>query len=90
MDRTWLAVANSYLDQNLVDLAQLLCAMMPYSKGKEHYLAELLHTVELKCLHFKTAKTIIIIESWSSTSRSTMSCRNIQESQCYLIADSET
>ena len=34
---TWLAVANSYLEQNPVDLALLPCATMPDGKRKEHY-----------------------------------------------------
>ena len=53
---TWLAVANSYLEQNPVDLAQLPCAMMPDGKRKEHYL-EPLRTAELECIHVKTVET---------------------------------
>jgi hypothetical protein len=52
---TWLAVANSYLEQNPVDLAQLPCATMPDGKRKKHYL-EQLRTAELERLHSKTVE----------------------------------
>jgi hypothetical protein len=54
---TWLAVANSYFEQNPVDLAQLPCAMMPDGKRKEHYLEPLRGTAELDCIHAKTVET---------------------------------
>ena len=53
---TWLAVANSYLEQNPVDLALLPCATMPDGKRKEHYL-EPMRTTELEGIHAQTVET---------------------------------
>jgi hypothetical protein len=52
---TWLAVANSYLEQNPVDLDQLPCATMLDGKRKEHYL-EPLRIAELEGIHAKAVE----------------------------------
>jgi hypothetical protein len=52
---TWLAVANTYLEQNPLDLAQIPCATMPDGKHKEHCLKPL-RTAELERLHAKTVE----------------------------------
>ena len=93
---TWLSVANSYLEQNPVDLALLPCATMPNGERKEHYL-EQQHRAELARLHAKRAESFVEqyieiddglvepLDSTSSTTPTTTSdCRRKTRRQTWL------